>query len=368
MAGQRAHCKKCGQDFRVETNQPVDDDTILGWVMEEGSASEQSLMGGTSIFAPKPRDEMPRPTVDEWQVGPPPDKPRVRFDRIDEFGAYFDFPTSELRFRELRMSFPHRCVHCLRKEDLEARLIIWTDKLPWQDAFHRTDIETKALGRLDQLIRAHQTRWIDQLEPMSVLPPPFCNPFPYFVCRHCSTVGQIQANIIRHQGEEYCQLGMANLDIARRFYYNNGGKNTIAYQRLVDASERQRDDRWARLPFPVRKRISVWFRPLEKERFLGYFGDADFARAETGSAGIVLTDTRLIFKKYGTRREYDVHIGGRIEIQADKRTAIVRIVQTGAREAKLHSNPVAATHLAKALNKLQHPWEFKVKALPAASN
>jgi len=367
--GDRAQCKKCGQQFRIETDKPVDDDTILGWVMEEEAASsEQSVMGSTSIFASKTKSEVPRPKVDEWQPSPPPDKPRVRFDRIDEFGAYFEFPTSELRFRDLRVSFPHRCVHCLRKEDLEVRLIIWADKLPWQDAFHRHDIETKALGRLDQLLRAHQTRWIDQLEPMSVLPPPFCNPFPYFVCHTCSSVGQISATVVRQHGDEYCQLGIGNLDIARRFYYNNGGKNTIGFQRLVDAAERQRDDRWQRLPFPVRKRISTWYRPLEKERFLGFFADSDLARAETGGAGVVLTDARLIFKKYGTKREFEVRLGGRVEIHADKRIAVIRIMQTGAREAKLHSNPVAATHLAKALTGLKYAWEFKVKSLPPAPN
>ena len=365
--GEHAQCKKCGQRFRIETDQPVDDDTILGWVMEENSSSEQSVMGGTSIFAPKHSEESPRPKIDEWRPNPPPDRPRVRFDRIDEIGAYFEFPAAHLRHRDIRMSFPHRCIHCVTKDNLEVRLIIWTDKLPWQDAFHRKDIETKALGRLDQLLRTHQQRWIDQLEPMSVLPPPYCNPFPYFVCHNCSTVGEITVHVLRREGEEYCQIGIANLDIARRFYHNNGGGNTIGYQRLADAAKRQRDDRWQRLAFPVRRRISTWFRPHDNERFLGYFADRDFSRAEAGSAGVVLTDSRLIFKKYGTKREYDVPTGGRIEIQADKRNAVVRIMQPGVREAKLHSNPVAATHLAKSLTKLKHPWDIKVKTLPSDS-
>ena len=38
--GQRARCKKCGQGFRVSIDQPIDDDTVLGWVMEEEAASE----------------------------------------------------------------------------------------------------------------------------------------------------------------------------------------------------------------------------------------------------------------------------------------------------------------------------------------
>ncbi len=361
--GERAHCKKCGQRFRIETDQPIDDDTILGWVMEEAESSEQSVMGGTSIFAPMRKSASPRPKIDEWRPPPPPDRPRVRFERIDEIGAYFEFPSGLLRQRDVRMSFPLRCINCVGKENLEIRLIIWTDKLPWQDAFHRRDIETKALGRLDQLLRTHQQRWIDQLEPMSVLPPPYCNPFPYFVCHNCGSAGGITAHVLRREGEEICQIGIANLEIARRFYYNNGGTSTIGYQRLVDAAKRQRDDRWQRLPFPVRKRISTWFRPRDNERFLGFFADRDFSRAEAGSAGVVLTDGRIIFKKYGTKREFDVDSGGRLEIQADKRTAMVRILQPATREVKLHSNPVAAMHLAKALSKLKKSWDIKVKTL-----
>ena len=362
-AGERAHCKKCGQRFRIQTEQPIDDDTILGWVMEEedASASDQSVLGSTSIFTPAREDRGPRPTIEEWRPKPPPEKARVRFDRIDEIGAYFEFPATELSGRDIRASFPHRCVHCLRKDYLEVRLIIWGDKLPRQDAFHRKEIETKALGRLDQLLRTHQRRWFDQLEPMAVLPPPFCNPFPYFICGHCSTAGEVTTHVLRHGGDEYCQIAIANLEIARRFFYNNGGKSTTGYQKLVQAAVRQRDDRWQRLAFPVRKRISLWFKLHDKERFLGYFADADFSRSETGSAGVVLTDSRLIYKKYGTKREYDVSAGGRLEIQADKRSAVIRILQSGTREAKLHSNPLAASHLAKALTKLSHPWQIKVK-------
>lgn len=355
--GRHATCKKCSQRFRIQPDQPIDDETILGWVMEDDSP-DQSVLGGTSIF--KTTAGTKRPTIDDWDAQEPPEKPRVLLDRIDEIGAYFEFAASELQHPDIRRSFPLKCIHCLKTSPLEVHLIIWGDKLPRRDTFHRKEIETKALGRLDQMLRTNQMRWFALLEPMSVLPPPFCNPFPYFVCQNCSTVGEVTAHVMSRNGVDHCQIAIANLDIAAEFFKNNGGENAPGYRRLVEAAQRQHDDRWRRLSFPVRTRISTWFKPAKGERFLGYFADLDFARAETGNAGIVLTDRRLIYKKYSTTREYRVDAGGKLNIEADVRRAAIRISQTGERDATLRSSPLAASHLAKALARTTHPWQVKV--------
>ncbi len=364
--GRHASCKKCGQRFRIQPEQPIDDDTILGWVMEEGTP-DQSVLGSTSIFQPTTGPKA-RPTVDDWNQQQAPEQPRVRLDRIDDIGAYFEFPASELLHDGIRRSFPHKCIHCLKESPLEVHLIIWGDKLPRKDSFHRKEIETKALGRLDQMLRTHQMRWFDHLEPMSVLPPPFCNPFPYFVCQTCSTVGEITAHVMSHDGAERCQIAIANLDVAVEFFKNNGGQAAPGYRRLHDAATRQRDDRWRRLSFPVRARISTWFKLSDGEKFLGYFADSDFSRAETGNAGVVLTDNRLIYKKYSTTREYIVESGGNLAIEADQALAAIRISQTGIRDAMLHASPHAASRLAKALTELKRPWRVKVQTKNVASD
>jgi hypothetical protein len=360
-AGHRAHCKKCGQKFRIKSEDPIDDQTILGWVME-GDEPDQSVMGSTSIFTAHTSSvRRGRPDVEEWQTPAPPARPRVRFDRIDESGVCFEFPAAELKNPDLRKSFPHKCFHCLGSENLEVHLIIWGDKLPRQGEFHVNDLKSKALGRLDQMLRTDQKRWLDQLEPMSILPPPFSNPFPYFVCRSCNTVGEITARVTSRQGEDRCHIVIANPEIAREFFHNNGGKSAPGYRRVADAAARQRDDRWQRLAFPVRNRIATWFKPDSDERFLAYFRDADFSRSETGTAGVVLTDRRIIYRKYATMREFDIGTGGKLSIKADARQAEVHISQVGTREATLKSNPVSASHLAKALAKLEHPWKISVQ-------
>jgi hypothetical protein len=364
--GHHAICKKCHQRFRIQKDQPIDDETILGWVMEDGGP-DQSVLGSTSIFRPTTGPKV-RPTVEEWQPPEPPEKPRVKLDRIDDIGAYFEFPIRELEHTGIRQSFPHKCIHCLKESPLQVHLIIWGDKLPRKDTFHRRELETKALGRLDQMLRQHQNRWFDLIEPMSVLPPPYCNPFPYFVCQDCSTVGEVTAHVLNREGEEFGQIAIANLDVALEFCRNNGGERTSGFRRLADAAQRQRDDRWRRLSFPVRARISAWFKLNDGERFLGYFADSDFSRAETGNAGVVLTDNRLIYKKYSTKREYDVETGGKLAIEANAKIASIRISQMGTRDAMLQSSPLAASHLAKAINRLKKPWKIDVHTKSQATS
>lgn len=360
--GQRARCKKCGQGFRVSIDQPIDDDTVLGWVMEEESASEQSVLGGTSIFTSPETKTLSRPVVEAWNTPPPPDEPRVRLERIGGDGAYFVFPASELRENDLRASFPFRCVKCVRKGALQVRLVLWEEKLPRHDSFHRQDFLNKTHGRLDQLLRDHQARWFALLEPLAIVQPPFCLPFPYFMCGDCRPDGLVEGHVFRETVDEACRLRIANLDIARRFLHNNGGHNTLGYHKLVEAAAQQRDNKWQRLPRGVRQRIAYWFRLQPPEKFLGYFSDADFPRDEAGAAGVILTDVRLVFKKYGTRLEFDVHAGGTLDIRADRRVADIHITQADGRNAVLHTNPLAASHLARALAKLDRPWKVKVQA------
>lgn len=363
--GHRAQCKKCGQKFLIQKDQPIDDDTILGWVMDDNTA-DHSVLGSTSIFngAGSSVEPFKRPTLSRWRPIDPPEKPRITFDHVDDKGAHFYFSARELRYPDIRSSFPLRCVHCLTAQDLTVHLVIWGDKLPHKDPFHIEELRTKAQGRLDQMLRAHKDRWFDQLEPMLVLPPPFCNPFPYFVCHKCESVGEVDTEVFNREGQDICRMIIPNIEIALMFYANNGGKGTPGYKLISDSSMRQQDEKWRRLATPVRNRIAHWYKPRNGEHFLAYFRDTDFSRAETGVSGLVVTDRRLIYKKYSTLRQFDINEGGELDIKADRRDAEIHIIQKGQREATLKSNPIAASHLAKALSKMSHPWKVKVATKP----
>jgi predicted Zn finger-like uncharacterized protein len=370
--GARAMCKKCGQRFKIAVEAPIDEDTLFGWVME-GDPGSESVMGSTAIFdrptptpesepAPKPKPKAAKKPAAAAKARkasePTKTTPRVRFDRIDEIGAYVEFPADKLVNRDLRMSFPQRCARCLTTDDLNVHLLIWGDKLPRKDALKLREAEVKTVRSLSALIDTYGERWQDQLDDVDMLPAPFSLPFPYFVCRNCSSVGTVTQHILNHDGREFCQLAIANLSLAAEFYRHNGGGDTPAYKKLLLAARSQRDNQWSSLPFPVRAKISQWFTIQDGETFKGYFADSDFSHSEAGAAGLILTDRRMVYKKYTARREFNLATGGSVEIEASKSAAMIEIAQPNQRTAVLAVTPMAAGSLAKSLKSLDKPWSI----------
>ena len=357
--GKRAVCKQCGERFKICTTPELDDDTVCGWISQE-DPDGTGVMGSTSIFAPPAAGGAAAPR--RRRRPPPPSAPRVRFVRVDQRGACFEFSPSLLADTEFRWSFPQRCVHCLNPEDLSVHLLIWGDKLPRGDALRLHEAEMHAARNLDKLSAGDPDGWFDKLEPVVVLPPPYCHPFPYYVCRECSAIGEIRCQVETRDGVEHCQIVVANLTVAMDFYRNNGGRGDPAYQRLLVARRQQKDNQWENLPYAVRARISSWFTRQSDEKFLGYYPDEDFSRADSGAAGLILTDQRIVYKKYSACRDYPLRRGGRILVEATRARATVEIFQEGQEDAVCSTSPLAAGALARSLTELTGAWQITVNA------
>lgn len=356
--GRRALCKRCGQRFEIAVETQIDDDTIFGWI-SDADPTGTSVMGSTSIFAAG--DPHPQPPGTQWHRPPPPDQPRVEFLRLDRDAALFEFPAHRLNDAHLRCSFPHRCVQCLNPKDLSMHYVIWGDKLPRHDALRLQENEMRSLRSLDKLMTADPQGWFDALEPIAFLPKPFSYPLPYFVCHECGAIGEVIGRVVDDDDAQRCQLRIANLTIALDFFRNNGGKGQPGYQRLLVARRQAKGKQWENLPFAVRERLSQWFTRQADEKFLGFYADDDFSRADAGLAGLVLTDRRLIFKKYGGCLEYSVERGGQIHVHASPKRATLEIIQPGRQDAVCTTKPLTAGALVRTLSELSSQWVVTVE-------
>lgn len=357
--GMRARCKKCGQSFKLLDEPPIDDETIFGWVTEDDPASN-SVLGGTGIFGQSFHESTQVPNRNRWVHPPPPDAPRVEFEDLTEEGAVFIFSPADLRDPALRCSFPHRCAQCLGREELEMHLIVWPEKVPGRDAAMITETETRSHRNLNKLMEEHGLSWFDALTPIDTLPAPFREPFPYCVCPQCSVIGAVRGRVIADDVSEMCQIIIAHPSIALEFYRNNGGRDTPGYKRLLVASRQRRDNQWKSLAVGIRIKLGQWYKPRGDEKFLGYYSDRDFDKTERGSAGIVLTNKRMIYKKYSALREYPLDSEGTLDIEATKATANVEVAQRDRRAAILSTTPLAASSLARTLTMLKKPWKINV--------
>ena len=146
--------------------------------------------------------------------------------------------------------------------------------------------------------------------------------------------------------------GVASLAAAVSFFRNNDGRKSPAYERLIEARDRRRDA-WRELDPRVRHRIAQWFEPDANEEFVCFFRDTGFSPSETGSAGIVLTDHRLVYKKYTILRDYPLHKPGRLAFVKKGDHAIVHVYEEGHRPAIVNLEWVDADALTATLERLQ---------------
>ncbi len=361
--GMRARCKNCGQTFKLLEEPPIDDETIFGWVTEDDPAGS-SVMGGTGIFGHSFHESTQVPVNNGWVHPPPPEYPRVEFEELTDQGASFTFAPAELRDRDLRCSFPHRCAQCLSREHLELHYVLWVEKVPSRDAALINETETRTHRVLSQLMSEHGLNWFAALPRLDTLPAPYNEPFPYCICPQCSVPGAVRGRVESDGPAETCRLIIAHPTIALEFYRNNGGRGTMGYKKLLVASRQRRDDQWKSLSAGVRIRIGQWFKPRGGERFLGYYSDRDSESTERGSSGLVLTDRRIIYRKSAALREYPLNRDGTLEIEANRATANVEIAQTDRRAAILSTTPLAASSLARTLSNLKTGWKINIATHP----
>jgi hypothetical protein len=250
-----------------------------------------------------------------------------------------------LAARNLRGSFPRRCVSCGQRDDLKIHLIVFTDRLPARDAIRSKELEVRNYGQLSDYETSEGTDLIDKLADLPHLPELFNKAFPFFVCPRCSAIGEVNTHVVVHGKVEFCQINIANLRTAAEFYSNNGGGGSANYRKLLKAADLQRHDRWRGLPLTVRNRIRQWFHPRRGERFVDYFPDRDFAKSEAGLSGLVLTNRRLIYKKYAAQRDYSITVPGELRIVQEGDRSRVEVAERGKRPAVVNLDPSSAESL-----------------------
>ncbi len=366
LVGHTARCKVCRASFVVGENPQLDDDTVVSWIAEEDPVSD-SVLGSTGLFhrtgehpavsadtPARPADAAPRPT------GPPPTSwmaagTVVRLAGIEDEGAVFEFPVAALANENLRNAFPHRCVGCGTRQHLQVHLICWPERLCGHETARWREFQNTPVGTLDAMRHGSARAFLASLPPSRHTNPPFSLPFPIFVCKQCHAADEVRAHVSGPEGGGLCRLTIASLSIAVEFFRSVGGRDTPEYHRLVEQRD-MRHDTWHSLHADVRHRISQWFEALPGERFVGFFRDADFSITETGVAGAVLTNRRLVFRKYAAYRDYPLHEHCRVEIRPRGDRTLVQIFEEGHRPAVFTLTTNDGNQLATALRELGSAW------------
>ncbi|NLF29580.1 MAG: hypothetical protein GX591_01690 [Planctomycetes bacterium] len=356
----------CGHDFVIKA--PSLDDTVLDWLNDEipDDAPAQAapvrasatVAQGRSAAAPAPVSAgapMPVEAATVVEAG-------LRLSHTDALGAFVLFPPSMLNDSAFRSSMPRCCLGCGSKSHLRVHVVRWQSIYNSADRSQRRedDKPVPATVGAENLIDLPDDKLLAALPVQPNVPNPYNLPFPYYICGRCSPVGAIMTHVRQDaQGNEVCEIGISSLKRAAQFLARNLGRDHEDFKRLYEEIQRGQGDSWSALPLAVRNRIDKWFRAAEGERFVCYLRDSDFAKAESGLGGLVITDRRVVFHKFACHREFP--IAEPMEIQVDQHDSIYRITFTSkeVKPAVLKSDPTLLETIEATLNALDATYTIR---------
>lgn len=305
LTGKQGTCPSCGENFPVQLpidqaaeGPPASGDDVMNW-LDEAAAREKP-----KVTPPRPRRRPTAPlrkTAKPQQPKPATRKPifPVRLDHVDDMGAFFRFDSRLLYNEDFRSSFPQLCLICAARRPLSVHLIFWPAKLRAGSSAQVEAMEARQVYTLRKVSDLSGRDLLGVLNPIENLPEPYSLPFPYYVCNSCSAVGAVVTDVHPAAvGEsEVCELGISSIPQAEGFVLAVCGEGSEVHAQIRRAVLSGSARPWQRLPLTVRIRIRRWYKAQEGERFLLYIPDAEFAKAEAGLAGVVLTDLKLIYHK-----------------------------------------------------------------------
>lgn len=242
-------------------------------------------------------------------------RPYVLVDRCSQDGVRFCFDASCLEHLGFRASMPIRGAFDsqTQRAQLLARPVAWIDR---SGAAIRNpqDIELK----YEQPVHEKSTprELIAAMRLIEGLPRPFSLPMVYYVSAKDRSLSLPSQTHTRHDGGITCSITIACPTCALEWLARVNGVCGPEYELLEHELALLTSDTWRTLGDVCRQRLTSWCRFQPGERFALYLPDADFGQHDLGLAGIVLTDSRLVYHKF--------HRGGSVDLH-DKATLLARV-------------------------------------------
>lgn len=345
-------CGTCTHRFRLPRQISVTDEAIAEWLWQAtptkpvsgeragersgersgdqaGDQADGRTGEGTGEGAGKGVPARPRPDDDAPASGNTAVLPAlsggIRLLRVNSKGATIEFPASRLKDPDFRCAMPRRCMRCGKRTNIEAHVVVFAPLM--EDSF-RYEMEKMGGGRD---LPGPGSLWmagrdiLDALPHVPHVPPPADLPMPYWLCDLCTGEGQVagQISVNAATGQGLCRLRVRNLRRAEEFLIAAGGGDIAEDPRFQQYIATHQDQPWDVLPGIVQQRLSDWYKPVKKERFVCYIADRDLPRADDGFAGVVVTNHRLVYHR--DERCDEARVGERIRLQTTGSTGRVQL-------------------------------------------
>ncbi len=228
------------------------------------------------------------------------ERPYLAVLKCSNAGVLLAFEHHWLKHEGFRASMPQRCIACgsTRREQFIARPMLFVDQCQGS----KQALEQINALHENRMIGDHSRRDImRQMGMLEKLPSPFHYAMPYYVSTHHARLAMLCRTRDHTGGRISCEVLVPDHMTALEWLANVNGVCGPGYEKLERNISLMHGQGWQSLTETCRQRLSGWCKFLPQETFIMYVSDADFGKCDLGMAGVIITDQRVILRKYHHR-------------------------------------------------------------------
>ena len=286
---------------------------------------ESSPANNHETIAPKqvkaPRDAQDQYPTDLVVTEP---APYLIVTECTQSGVVLSFDSKFLKHDGFRLSMPVACAFTgdVERVNLIARPLAFLDQ---SRGLLRNAYEVEA-GHEAKLNKTQIAK--EMLARMGVIEQfsePFRFPFPYYVRSDHSSQSLKCCTSKKPDGPIVAHVTIPEGHVALRWLRHVNGVCGPEYALLQKDVARLWQGEWVGMDETVRRRIEVWAHFQNGERFRYFINDADMPKKDEGLAGVILTDRRLIYKKFHREGQVEYGTAAQLIIRPDGTMAGLRV-------------------------------------------
>ncbi len=334
--GRRARCPRCGVKFTVPSSRDLLEETVSHWIFEdvqriredEDQPPDGAGVGEGTMIGVAERSaviaETPAPGYsgegEDAVTGSAADRPHLFVRDCTKRGVKLAFNARWLELEAFGASMPVACVFSgLReRENLCARPMVFLKYFEGMTDSIRTIESTYER----QLHKFESTRDVlASIGRLRDMRPPFDHPLVYFASLRKSDEHLECTCRENRDGAIICELVVPDGSVALEWLGRVNGICGQEYEALAADVSQQSSEQWQTLSESARSRLNTWAKLHAGEIMRVYLRDADLSEAETGSAGLVVTDRRIIFHKYHRLQSIPLDQPGDLLVKLDENVA-----------------------------------------------
>lgn len=251
-------------------------------------------------------------------------KPYLIVTQCKQSGVELSFDSRFLMHDGFRLSMPVACAFTgdTDRDKLVARPLAFLDQTKGE-LRNAYDVESGHEAKLNQSLTGKEM--LSRMGVIEQLPDPFRYPFPYYV-RTDHTNQSLKCYTTRSgDGPTVAHVQISDGPLAMRWLRHVNGVCGREYELLSRDIAYLWQGEWVDMHEQVRRRIEVWARFQNGEKFRYFINDADIPKKDEGLAGVVLTDRRLIYKKFHRQGQVEYGTHAQLIIRPDGTMAGLRV-------------------------------------------